>query len=123
MSRYKKSKLPKQSRTIRLPGNKDRGSRSAGGTGEDFRKYYRCWHCGFVCNEDRDSLGGISSGDGITFVEFAGSVGSGYLSLGALNNKFIVISNRTPDVKRNFKPVVDSGCPLCGSLNWRGDYM
>jgi hypothetical protein len=26
------------------------------GKGDDHRKYYRCWNCGFVCNVTRDKL-------------------------------------------------------------------
>ena len=128
MSRYKKSNLPKQSRTIRRKADKFRGARSAGGTGEDYKKYYRCWNCGFVCNEDRDALGGSSSGDGISIIPFTIpiSIMNALLYMGdsVIGNAYVIGDDTTINepVKRNLKPDVNSGCPFCGSLNWRGDY-
>ena len=117
MSRYKKSNLPKQSRTIRIRGDKDRGARGAGAIGEDFRKWYRCWNCGHLCNEDREALGGKASGDGIHTESFTpGSPGTG-------TDPRDEHGTRTPDVKTDLKPVVDKGCPFCGTMNWRGDYF
>ena len=64
-SQYRnRSRLRNESRTIPLYGSVERGN------GLDDGRYFRCWNCGFVCNEDRDSLGGSESRDGIYYEDF-----------------------------------------------------
>lgn len=59
-----RSRLRKESRTIPLYGDADRGN------GLDDGRYYRCWNCGFVCNIDRDALGDSESRDGLHYEDF-----------------------------------------------------
>jgi len=53
-------KLPKQSRTIPVKGG-----------GEDRGRYFRCWNCGFICDTQRDNLGGPASKGGAIPSEYA----------------------------------------------------
>jgi len=59
-----RSRIRKESRTIPLYGDADRGN------GLDDGRYFRCWNCGFICNIDRDALGGSESRDGISYEDF-----------------------------------------------------
>lgn len=92
-------RLPKQSRTIALKGHPDHGD------GQDNGKWFRCWNCGFICNKDREALGGPATENNITIQaytqvdEYGDSAGT-----------------------TRYYPIVEQGCPLCGSMNWRGDY-
>ena len=149
------SRIRKESRTILLYGDPDRGN------GLDDGRYYRCWNCGFICNIDRDALGGQESRDGISYEAFTldtdpslnsisrlgGSFspstispkervggtterGTGFIGRLAImsgNPSFITlaIGNTIDGIQLEpyyIKPVVNSGCPFCGSLNWKGDY-
>jgi len=124
-------RLPRQSKTIPRKGNPDRGN------GLDDGRYYRCWHCGFLaCNEDRDALGDGQSGNGVSHEDYYNpAVGGSYdgdplnsvTVLGGSIEHFHVTLELGSDgepkgIRHDLRPVVNSGCPFCGSLNWRGDY-
>lgn len=110
----------KRSRTIPLKGNSIRGD------GEDYGKYFKCWNCGWICNVDRDALGGAESEANIT--------PTGYTQLDQYGNEVyhcFGAAGSTQSIcedaggiwtSTRYKPVVNSGCPACGSPNWRGDY-
>lgn len=92
----------------------------------DGGKYYRCWNCGQICNDRYHELGGADSGSGATYSDFAvDSQGRSAVILRTIPNG--LVSGKL-DSDGNDKPVVHnystsgSGCPLCHSLNWRGDY-
>lgn len=135
----KKSRVRHDARTIPLKGR-----------GADDGKWFRCWNCGFICNVDRDSLGGPESRSGVSsefyYEQYPQSTGldrsvmtttglneEGEASDGtALALKCRVVGHsRTlalgPDgtgiePKLTYAPLVTGGCPLCGCRNWRGDY-
>jgi hypothetical protein len=130
-------KLRKESRTIPLWGSKERGG------GEDHDKWYTCWFCGWKCNVDRDALGDGQSKDGVVLEDYAQQPDPGYsysqnesgiaknnfqAVLGGSINAFQVAAEQDSagDNKgvRNAIRVSEKsfGCPLCHSLNWRGDY-
>jgi hypothetical protein len=123
-------KRPKESRTIPLLGNQDRGN------GEDFGKYYRCWNCGFTCDVTRDSLGGSQSKGADNHEDYhTPSYGSkdysselnGLSVLGGDVGHYHVAlelgSDGNPkNIRHDIKSVVTGGCPFCGTMNWRGDY-
>lgn len=134
-----RSRLRKESRTIPIPGNTERGD------GEDDGKYYRCWHCGFICDVERDELGDAESTHGVSYriydqqyssdgnvIKRKGSIdgtlddGTALIDMTALGKGLIVLKNGldgTPQgIRENWEPNVTSGCPLCGCRNWRGDY-
>lgn len=111
--RYHTKKVKKDSRTIPLHGD-----------GEDTGKWYRCWNCGFICNEDRDDLGGSEDRDGNSYkvvVSDPYRVGVNTAVLRSITNTFVVV-NTAIQYKNMYYPVSNSGCPFCGCRNWRGDY-
>jgi len=114
------SRIPKESKTIPIYGHPDHGD------GEDAGKYYRCWHCGVICNVDREELGGPDSRHGVTPIAYTqvdqygdtvshceGAYGSTQTICEAAGGTW---------TSTRYKAVVNSGCPLCGTRNWRGDY-
>jgi len=104
------------------------------GKGDDDSRYFRCWHCGFVCKVDRDELGDEESeaGDDHADINNLANADSytnnaanhssirmclGHyvaMRIGADGNPKTIVHLHTSDVSR--------GCPFCGSTNWRGDY-
>lgn len=114
------SRIPKESRTLPIYGHPDHGE------GEDAGKFYRCWHCGFVCDVDRDALGGPDSRNGVTATAYAQVDQYGdtaYHCVGAHGDDQTTCEARGGTwSSTRYKPVVNSGCPFCGTLNWRGDY-
>lgn len=119
-------KTRKQSRTLPVKGR-----------GEDKGKYFRCWNCGFVCAVDRDQLGDDESRSGIVVeeVEIANSLGSQFgtdeldveITLQSIGFHHEVIPQASSDgenqvIRHDHKGTAASGCPFCGTLNWRGDY-
>jgi len=113
-------RLPKESRTIPLRGNPVRGG------GEDNGKYYRCWNCGFICAVDRDELGGPESKANITptaYTQLDQYGNTAYHCQGAAGKTQAICEAAGGTwASTRYQPVVNSGCPLCGSPNWRGDY-
>lgn len=102
---------------------------------EDEGRYFRCWNCGFVCDSQRDSLGGAEDRAG-TNTEFAQTT--------LPDNRWIdYFGTQVPAILRcrgntvlmklgpdgvatqpmlSYSPTVEKYCPFCGSPNWRGDY-
>jgi hypothetical protein len=130
-----KTRRPRDSRTIPLWDE----------TEQDNGTFYKCWHCGFICNDKRDSLGGESTRNAVSHTDFypeghpqpgeVGSGGSSELREGGAHSAGIMVvdSNTirlmTPDYDGNtVEPVhyfdisTSGGCPQCGTMNWRGDY-
>ena len=112
--------LPKQSRTLPLYGNPTRGD------GEDSGKYYRCWNCGFICDVDRDSLGGPDDKANVTPEaytqkdQYANTIGHCEGAHGATQAK-CEASGGTWSTTR-YIAGGSGGCPMCFSPNYRGDY-
>jgi len=119
-------KIRRRSKTIPLKGHSVRGN------GEDAGKWFKCWNCGFICNVDRDALGDneTRSGDGQTDYHTP-SYGSSDMSdevngLAALEDYTVALAlgvdGNPQGIRHNIMSDVSSGCPMCGSRNWRGDY-
>lgn len=91
-------------------------------------KLVKCRFCGFICNTDRDR-----TGDGVGYhVTDVVDPGIYRLDTGDVNDITLSIDNDstihmsalsadgTPlTVSHNFTTTVSSGCPQCGSLNYR----
>lgn len=120
------SRIPKDSRRIPIFGDPVRGN------GEDHGKWYRCWNCGFICNSDRDALGDSQSRDGRVLTDYAQQLDLSAIKPQAMLGGISVVhsvaeygADETAKGVRNAIMVsssASSGCPLCGSLNYRGDY-
>lgn len=115
-------KFPKASKTIRIPGEGHKGAAQ-----------YKCWHCGFTCNEHRDALGGESSRSGVAHLDYTieapgaepGVKESAYAILGGILHTIVAVqidSDGNPRTSVHSHTVTGSGCPHCHTLNWRGDY-
>lgn len=120
---YKQSRLPKESRTIPLSGDKDRGN------GLDYGRWYRCWNCGFPCNIDRDSLGGPRDISGNSYQEYylpADPYRNRETTIGGLDESYVAMEQgadgSAKEVRHLFEVVTSGGCSFCGTKNWLGKY-
>lgn len=112
--------IPGRSRKPR----KDSRTKKVHGTNDDAGKWYRCWNCDFLCNEDRDDLGGAADKDGVVHTVQASTpyrVGIYTATLRSNTNTFAVV-NPSQQAQNIHTPLSNSGCPFCGCRNWRGDY-
>lgn len=119
-------RLPSRSRTIPIKGHIDRGE------GEDHGKYFKCWHCGFICDVDRDELGDEQTRSGDSALDYPVEVNTydylGRIAVlgGSINHHEIALlkdsTGEAVSVRHSFKSDVTGGCPFCGTKNWRGDY-
>lgn len=119
-SHYKKTRIPKDSRTIPIQGNRRRGN------GLDAGVMYKCWNCGFINRTDREALGGSRSSDGVSHTDYY-TISDPSLDRNiVLRGSFVLMEKgadgEAKDVAHSFKVEVSTGCPFCGTLNWRGDY-
>ncbi len=85
-TKYSRSKLPRQKRTLRLYGEKD-----------DTDILFRCWNCLFIVDSTKHSVEHGEYGKGGVTTE----------------------TYTDTDGITKYKPVVMSGCPFCGSTNYR----
>ena len=132
---YYTRKVRKRSRTLPVKGQVDKIGKS-----------YRCWYCGFICHEGRDALAGPDDRSNVIPTDytekypsatgiFAGTEGLSAdgktplqllaISGGAMGR--VVTLELDPDgdpkhLVHAHRAKVATGCPLCGSKNWRGDY-
>lgn len=119
---YKSRTLPKESHTIPLEGNKDRGD------GLDYKRWYRCWNCGWICDIDRDALGDGESLSGEGYADATAFTDPSIDNMGVLGGEDAVISlelgadGQPKEILHHLQSVISSGCPFCGSLNWLGKY-
>lgn len=113
-------RLPKESRTIPLRGNKIRGD------GQDHGKWFRCWYCGARCSVDRESLGGPDSKANITPEEYTqlDQYGNEVFHCYGAAGKDQTICEAAGGTwtSTRYKAAGSGGCWLCFSPNWRGDY-
>lgn len=128
-------KIRKRSRTLPIKGRVNKIGKS-----------YRCWNCGFVCTEGRDALAGPDDRANVIPTDYtekypsATGIFSGTEGLSADGKtplQLLAISGGamgrvvTLKLGSDGEPVflthahrakVTSGCPFCGTKNWRGDY-
>jgi hypothetical protein len=142
MSRFRhrdrRTRIPKQSRTIPVRGHKDYGD------GQDDGKYWRCWNCGFICDVERDELGDSESTDGVSHRIYdalytggedmnetdamihGDNNGVALLTMASARSGHVLLeldaAGDPMGVRLNWTPEIASGCPFCGTRNWRGDY-
>jgi len=128
----KQRKIPKESRTLPVYGHPIRGD------GLDHAKWYRCWNCGWLCNSDRDALGDSQSRSGVSHKDYAQQPDPGYSypegeagiskknQTAVLGDALMAGESEHDGSPKSVKNAImvssPRGCPLCGTLNWRGDY-
>ncbi len=128
-----KSRLRHDKRTIPVKGY-----------GEDDGKYYRCWNCGFICNADRDELGGEESRSGVAITQThieqgPAQPGAAYIGMtgdaardaravlavlaGSVGHSHIAMEEGMDGAAKGVEHIhsaeVATGCPLCGTRNWK----
>lgn len=118
--RFRKSRYRKEAKTIRLRASDGDSGREI----VDDGNYFRCWHCGFVCDIRRDELDdrhgatiseATATSYGDTTLNYA--VGDAVqLSTGRTHD--IVLMKELVTIYRHYS-VSGSGCPLCHTRNWK----
>jgi hypothetical protein len=132
----RQSRRRRDSRTTELDDETSQGN----GT------YYRCWNCGFSCNDKRDTLGDESSRDLKTqsdFMELSvqehgpyGSSGNSEMIRGGQPSASITLDSNDRvmilvatdlagnpiEPKHYHSTSTRGGCPFCGTGNWDGRY-
>ena len=96
----------------------------------DQGSYFRCWHCGFICDIRRDELSedgrrgtvlteGDTTSHGDTTLYY--NVGDAN-KIGAIGHDIVLMeegADGTPKTIMHGFTVGGSGCPLCHSRRWR----
>ena len=126
MFRFRKKKLRKESKRLPIKSfpNEDSGLK------DDEGIWYHCWYCGFINDETQNALGGSASRSGVGLEDYSTPSridDNNQIMLGGPINNFQVILELDSDgnpkvIQHDLRPTVSSGCPQCGSLNWRGDF-
>jgi hypothetical protein len=122
---YRRTKLPRERKTIRLKA----GDKGTGREQIDHGRYFRCWHCGFICDIERDELSEGRNGSSVSnyYSNALGAMpGSGdksaMLVLKMAQRTFILPkADSSGDAVTVYDHwVMDmSGCPLCGCRAWK----
>ena len=89
--KYSSSGLPKQRFTNSLSGGGVRGCN------DDSGRYYRCWHCGSICDIERETL-----------------------DYGDHTRAGVKVTSTTIDGATVYYPQITGGCWFCGCKNWKG---
>lgn len=117
-----KSRVRRESRTIKLLGDEPEGG-----------ALYSCWYCGMTCNDARDALGDANSGSGAVYQDSItpapgvepGVFGSNLAVMGGMLNVMVALpadASGNPKLLPHSYFLTGTGCPMCHSLNWRGDF-
>lgn len=121
------SYLPKTIVPHPLQGSKDRGG------GEDFRRWYKCGWCGFVCKLGRDELGGKESRSGESHIDYSipsnpydSALSSVSVLGGPVDSSLVSMeldsAGDPKEILHGHATNISSGCPFCGSKNWKGEH-
>jgi hypothetical protein len=119
--KFKKTRLPKQRRTIPLKSS----DRASGREVIDAGRYFRCWNCGFICDVERDALSDLGNGSNPVAVPEV-STGFTYAE-GEDANKIVLYKVRLSATDSSGDPVgiqhsfrvSGTGCPLCFTRAWK----
>jgi hypothetical protein len=103
-------------------------------TGNDENKIH-CASCGFICDSKRDVMGGLKSPGSANHRDYALQTGIKYRAgigprpvptLDVMLHYQVALKlsagGQLVPVMHHHKTNPTSGCPFCGSLNYRGDY-
>ena len=110
----KRKALAKQSRSIPY---KVRGD----------EKLFKCWNCGFICNEDRDDSSGLTAGDNHTvssIPSFGGDGLDGMIIPTEIGKECVLMEQDAQGddvvIQHLFTSNITKGCPMCGTTNYKG---
>jgi len=88
---------------------------------------WKCWNCGFICNEDRDDHSGSHAGDNhvIAVTPALGGQGlNGMLITTEVGKEHVIMKQDSNGdaavIEHNYTSDVTKGCPFCGSTNYKG---
>ena len=120
---FRKTRLWKERKTIPVRAN----DLHAGRERTDQGRYFRCWHCGFVCDIERDILSDQQSGMSVYNYVDTVSAGLGtnstkiYLSGPKFSWRTFLLDNQGEHVtiRQNLGAQSAGGCPLCSTKAWR----
>lgn len=117
---HRSKKVRKEARRIPVWGSPERGG------GEDHDRYFVCWHCGFICDVQRDELAGDEDESLVEpiaydLVDEDGNT-AGYCFGAAGDTQTICEANGGEWKTQKYTHHSNGGCPLCSTRNWRGDY-
>lgn len=124
MPRYthtnRSKKLRRESKTLPVKGHKDYGD------GIDDGKWFKCWNCGFLCNSEDNELGGPNELNEIKPIAYTQVDDKGvekfHCEGKAGKTQTICEAAGGTWTSTAYKPGRRAGCPLCGTLNWKGEY-
>lgn len=123
--RFRTRLLRKRFRSRPVRGNSIRGAESANAAGKDYGKYFRCSNCGFVCDKDRDSLGGPNDKANVTPAAYTLTDQYGdtaYQCQGAAGStQTICEANGGTWASTRYEASGSGGCPFCHTLNYNGN--
>jgi hypothetical protein len=103
-------KLPKQAKAFPY---KPKGSESL----------WKCWNCGFICNEDRDDHSGLTAGDNHTTIPQPAYGDSQMLVLDVPYFYHVIMEqdiNGDKVIMHDHLTNITKGCPFCGTTNYKG---
>ena len=123
---HRTTRMRKRSRTIPIKGSWNKGN------DDTCNNLYHCGFCGFRCDVRVNALGGRDSLSGANYTDavipshgLADSTDIRH-SISKFRGSMIALEigadgNPKP-IEHLIQRNTGTGCPLCGSLNWRGDY-
>ena len=130
--------MPIYKRARRVPLRKESRTLPIFGKGDEADRFFRCWHCGFICDVERDELGDSQSTAGDDHTDYHGLTTiaadpgtsdpiARQICLGGNEHFQTLQSTKTLDgskeqINHGHISDISRGCPSCGTTNWRGDY-
>ena len=90
-------------------------------------KLWKCWHCGFICDEDRDDHSQGTAGDSqeVSTLPASGGDGLDGMIVSTEIGKETVMMKQDAQgvdvvIEHIYASVITKGCPMCGTTNYKG---
>lgn len=90
-------------------------------------KLWKCWNCGFICDEDRDDHSQGTAGDNQTVnatIAFGGNGLDGMIVAGEIGKEAVMMEQDADGnnlvIEHIFTSIITKGCPQCGTTNYKG---
>ena len=87
---------------------------------------WKCWNCGFICDEDRDDSSGSKAGDNHLVNALPACGGTGLdgmiipIEIGTECRLMEQDADGDVTIHHIYSTNVTKGCPFCGSTNYKG---